>query len=219
MTMTKLEYRHTLAVRFFHWWNAVSIILLLLTGFYIHTPHGFPIFSSMDVARKIHFIFMYALIAGLIGRLYYAFISGDYKNFKPRLADFPNMFGLMKYYLFLSDELPDFGEKYNPGQKMMYAGFVPLIIIQIITGFILYWPTALNHWAAWFGGAMVVRIIHYAVAWIFVYCVAVHLYLDLSEGIASIAGMITGYRPADLHKQHQQKDPKTLPAGQDTARG
>ncbi|MGB9792036.1 MAG: Ni/Fe-hydrogenase, b-type cytochrome subunit [Thermacetogeniaceae bacterium] len=206
--MSKMVYRHTLAVRFFHWWNAISIIMLILTGFYIHTPYGFPIFPSMDVARKIHFIFMYAVIAGLVGRLYYAFISGDYKNFKPRLQDLPNMIKLMKYYLFLTDELPDWGEKYNPGQKMMYAGFVPLLIIQIITGFILYFPTALNHWAYAVGGMHIVRIIHYVVAWIFVYCVAAHIYLDFSEGIENIVGMITGYRPADFHERHAKKGKK-----------
>ncbi len=201
--MSRLEYRHTLAVRFFHWWNAVSIIMLILTGFYIHAPQGFPIFPSMDVARKIHFIFMYAVIAGLVGRLYYAFASGDYRNFRPRLKDIPNMVGLMKYYLFLSKELPDFGEKYNPGQKMMYSGFVPLLVIQIITGFILYFPTALNHWAAAVGGMHVVRAVHYIVAWIFVYCVLAHVYLDFSEGVANITGMITGYRPADFHARHR----------------
>ncbi len=215
--MKKMVYRHTLAVRFFHWWNCISIFMLLATGFYIHTPDGFwsYIFPSMDVARKLHFIFMYTVIAGLVGRLYYAFVTGDYKNFKPRFADIPNMFKLMKYYLFLSDELPDWGEKYNPGQKMMYAGFVPLLLIQIITGFILYMPTTLNSWAYWVGGANIVRIIHYAVAWIFVYCVAVHIYLDFSEGIANIKGMITGYRPADFHEKHRKKS--VSPAGRGKA--
>lgn len=202
--MTRKVLRHTLAVRFFHWWNAISIFMLILSGFYIHTPYGFPIFPSMDVARKIHFIFMYAVIAGLVGRLYYAFSTGDYKNFKPRGIDIWNMYRLTKYYLFLSDELPDFGEKYNPGQKMMYVGFVPLLIIQIITGFILYCPTALDHWAVWLGGAVVVRMVHYAVAWIFVYCVMAHLYLDFTEGFENIVGMITGYRSADFHARHSR---------------
>lgn len=213
--MRGLEYRHPGPVRFFHWWNAIAMILLGLSGFYIHTPHGFPVFPSMDVARKIHFICMYAVAAGVIGRLYYAFVSRDYKNFRLRTADFGNMIKLMKYYLFISDELPDFGEKYNPGQKMMYFGFVPLIIIQGITGFILYWPTTFNHWAAAVGGMHVIRIIHYIVAWVFVYCVAAHLYLDFSEGWPSIMGMITGYRPADIHGHEKKRraDAEGSPCG------
>lgn len=196
------------------------MILLALTGFYIHTPHGFPIFPSMDIARKIHFICMYAVAAGVIGRLYYAFVTRDSKNFRLRSADFGNMIGLMKYYLFISDELPDFGEKYNPGQKMMYLAFVPLVIIQGFTGFILYWPTTFNHWATVFGGMHVMRIVHYIVAWIFVYCIAAHLYLDFSEGLANIAGMITGYRPKDFHGHEKKREAGVLPAGTEkTAKG
>lgn len=218
--MKPLEYRHTFLVRFFHWWNGIAMILLALSGFYIHTPLKFAIFPSMDIARQIHFIFMYAVAAGVIGRIYYACASGDSKNFKLRFADFGNMIGLMKYYLFISDELPDFGEKYNPGQKSMYLTFVPLILIQGITGIILYWPTLFNHLGAFFGGAHVIRIVHYIVAWIFVYCIVVHLYLDFSEGWANIVGMITGHRPADFHHQHQKKRPGTIPAGAEkTAKG
>mgnify|MGYP000964658852 CR=1 FL=1 len=93
--MRGLEYRHTRAVRFFHWWNGIAMILLALSGFYIHAPQSFSVFPSMDIARKIHFIFMYAVAAGVIGRLYYAFVSKDSKNFRPRLADLGNMIGLM----------------------------------------------------------------------------------------------------------------------------
>ncbi len=70
--MAKMEYRHTRSVRLFHWWNAVSIFALIFSGFYIHNPYGFFrwMFADMDAARKVHFIFMYCLIAGLVGRLY-----------------------------------------------------------------------------------------------------------------------------------------------------
>jgi len=60
----------------------------------------------------------------------------------------------------------------------------------------------------------VIRIIHYIVAWIFVYCIAAHLYLDFSEGIANIVGMITGYRPADFHAKHRKKKTAVSAEGQ-----
>ncbi len=113
-----------------------------------------------------------------------------------------NMIKLMMYYLFISDEEPDFGEKYNPGQKGMYATFAPLVIIQIITGVILYWPSTFAGWAVLIGGDKWVREIHYIVAWIFVFCVAGHLYLDFTEGIANIYGMFTGLRPVKVHAVH-----------------
>jgi len=207
--LAKLEPRHTLAVRFFHWWNAVSIFMLIFSGFYIHNPDGFFrfFFLDMDWARKVHFVFMYCVIAGLIGRLYYAFATGDYKNFAMRKADMGNMIKLMKYYLFVSDEEPDFGEKYNPGQKGMYSAFAPLLVIQIFTGIILYWPSVFASWDVWIGGAKWIRIIHYIVAWIFVYCVAGHMYLDFTEGMANIYGMFSGLRPVKSHASHGQQAP------------
>ncbi len=202
--MAQMEQRHTLAGRFFHWWNAVAIFALIFSGFYIHNPYGFWkwMFPTFDSALRIHFIFMYCVIAGLIGRLYYAFATGDYKNFAPKKTDLPNLIKMIKYYSFISDEEPDWGEKYNPGQKGMYATFVPLLLIQIYTGLILYLPGSLSGWADWIGGVKWIRLVHYIVAWIFVYCVTAHIYLDFTEGIANIWGMFTGVRPVKVHHAH-----------------
>jgi Ni/Fe-hydrogenase 1 B-type cytochrome subunit len=201
-----MERRHPKAVRLFHWWNAISIFALIFSGFYIHNPYGFFrwMFGNMDAAREVHFIFAYCLVAGMIGRLYYAFVTGDYKNFAMGKKDPGNMIKLMMYYMFISDEEPDFGGKYNPGQKGMYASFVPLIIIQILTGMILYWPVTFAGWAIWIGGAKWIRLIHYIVCWIFVFFVAAHMYLDFSEGVPSIVAMFTGMRPVKAHHGHDE---------------
>lgn len=205
--MAQMEARHTLAVRFFHWWNAVSIFALIFSGFYIHNPDGFFrwMFVDMDAARKVHFVLMYAVAAGLIGRLYYAFATGDYKNFSPKKHDLANLVRMAKYYSFISDEEPEWGEKYNPGQKGMYAAFAPLLIIQILTGILLYWPGVFDNWAVWIGGLKWIRLIHYIVAWVFVYCVTAHVYLDFTEGIANIYGMLTGLRPVKSHAARAER--------------
>jgi Ni/Fe-hydrogenase 1 B-type cytochrome subunit len=199
-----MEYRHTLAVRFFHWWDAVSIFALIFSGFYIHNPYGFFrwMFLDMNWARTVHFIFMYCLIAGLVGRLYYAFATGDYKNFSMGPKDMANMIKLVLYYLFITNEEPDWGGKYNPGQKGMYAAFAPLVLIQIYTGMILMWPANFAWWGGWLGGIKWVREVHYIVAWIFVYCVLAHMYLDFSEGMPGIVAMFTGIRPVKEHHRH-----------------
>jgi Ni/Fe-hydrogenase 1 B-type cytochrome subunit len=200
-----MEDRHTLAVRFFHWWDAVSILALIFSGFYIHNPYGFFrwMFYDLDTARKVHFIFMYCIIAGLVGRLYYAFATDDWKNFAMGPKDMANMLKLMLYYLFITNEEPDWGGKYNPGQKGMYAAFAPLLLIQIYTGMIMMWPGTFSSWALWLGGIKWIREVHYIVAWVFVYCVAAHLYLDFSEGWDNILGMFTGKRPVKVHHRHK----------------
>ena len=184
----------------------MSIFALIFSGFYIHNPYGFFrwMFDDMDAARKVHFIFMYCVIAGLVGRLYYAFASGDYKNFAMGQKDMANMLKLMLYYLFITDEEPDWGGKYNPGQKGMYAAFAPLLLIQIIhrddhdAGQAPF-PVGRSGSAAssgsgrsttsWPGSSSI--------------CVAAHMYLDFTEGMRQHLGMFTGTRPVKVHHRHE----------------
>ena len=198
--MKKMENRHSIAIRLFHWSNMISITLLILTGFYIHAPNSFRwLFSNMDTPRMLHFAMAYVLLFGVIGRVYYAIVAKDAHNivFRPikDTLNFPSMF---KYYLFMADSHPYYG-KYNPGQKMMYTGWLFMALVQIITGFVLYAPNAFPALAGWMGGLLAVRIIHYVVNWLFVLSVVVHVYLDVSEGIPVLMSMFTGKIPAGAH--------------------
>ncbi len=195
---SKMIQRHPAAIRVFHWTNMISITLLTLTGFYIHSPLQFTLFSSMDTPRTIHFIFMWVLIFGTIARVWYAVYTKDYRNVLFRLSDIKDFGSLAKYYLFISNKHPDYG-KYNPGQKAMYTGVVLLILVQVITGFIMYYPTGLATWAFALGGPLVIRLIHYCVTWLFILLVMVHVYLDLAEGMPVLKSMFTGKIQEDFH--------------------
>lgn len=191
---------HSAVVRMLHWLNAVSVVVLTLTGFYIHWPLQFGIFSDMDTARKLHFIFMYIVSFSILWRVYYSWLSGDYKDIMFRAEDIRGFPALAKYYTFLSRKLPDFG-KYNPGQKMTYTGWAFLMVFQAISGFILYWPTALGGTAALLGGLMVVRMVHYLVTWIFVATVGLHVYLSFLGGVTVLKSIFTGQIPAGVNMQ------------------
>lgn len=202
----KMEDRHSIWIRLFHWTNMISITLLILTGFYIHAPESFRLFDNMDNARMLHFAMAYVLCFGVLGRVYYAIVAKDAHNivFNP-IKDTPNFPSMLKYYMFLADSHPDYG-KYNPGQKMMYTGWLVMALVQIITGFILYAPNTFMSWGGALGGLIAVRVIHYIVNWLFVLSVVVHVYLDLSEGLPILFSMFTGKLPADFHEQgHSNK--------------
>lgn len=191
---------HTATARFLHWINAAAVGMLTLTGFYVHWPRAFPVFSGMDSARKLHFIFMYLVFFGIIVRVYYSFVSGDYKDIMFHPSDIKGFPALTKYYLFLTKSLPDFG-KYNPGQKFLYTGWMVLLQIQAVTGFILYWPSKLAWLADPLGGLMVMRQVHYLLTWVFVITVTMHVYLAAIGGLAVIRSIFTGYMPAGAHLQ------------------
>jgi len=203
--MKEMELRHPIWIRVFHWMNMIAITLLILTGYYIHAPLDFPIFKNMDQARTLHFAMAYVLCVGVLGRVYYAIVTGDWKNilFNP-IPDIKNLPSMLKYYLFMSDSHPYYG-KYNPGQKMMYTGWLFMALIQIITGFILYKPYLFPSLGALLGGLVAVRVIHYIVTWLFALSVLVHVYLDVSEGIPVLMSMFTGKIPKDFH--HADTEP------------
>jgi len=202
----QMEVRHSIWIRLFHWINMIAITMLILTGFYIHAPQSFKLFSNMDVARTIHFIMAYVLCFGVVCRVYYAIVADDAKNlvFAP-VEDTKKLPSMLKYYLFLADDHPYYG-KYNPGQKGMYTGLLFMCIIMVITGFILYKPMTFGFMSGWLGGYIAVRIIHYATTWVFVLCIMAHLYLDIAEGIPVLKSMFTGTIPADFHHGYHEEE-------------
>jgi len=187
-------YLHTLPARILHWVNAASIGLLITTGLYIRSPHYFPLFANMDIARKAHFIAMYVIIYGILIRIYYSYVSKDYQELLFRLRDLRSIPDLTKYYLFLKKSTPDYG-KYNPGQKLLYNFWAVLVLFQAITGFALYWPDVLAWFSRIWGGPVVLRQAHFLVTWVFIVTVALHCYLSFLGGWVVVKSMITGYFP------------------------
>jgi len=206
----KMEVRHSIWIRFFHWTNMIAITLLILTGFYINSPHTFKLFSNMDTSRMIHFVMAYLLCFGVLGRVYYAIVAKDAKNIVFNVkTDTPKFPSMIKYYLFMADTHPYYG-KYNPGQKMMYTGWLFMALIQIITGFILYMPNTFMALGGLLGGLIAVRMIHLVTTWLFVLSILAHIYLDISEGIPVLKSMFTGKLPADFdHGTHEEEEVKT----------
>lgn len=206
--MKKMENRHSGWIRFFHWTNMIAICTLILSGFYIHAPQSWGwLFDNMDNARMLHFAMAYLLCFGAFGRVYYAIAADDAKNVwfdvKTDPGKFPSM---IKYYTFLADDHPFYG-KYNPGQKMMYSTFLFMVIIQVVTGFILYKPQVLflSQMGDYLGGEIALRMVHYIITWIFCLFILAHVYLDMSEGMPVLKSMFTGKIPADFHHGYHEE--------------
>jgi len=172
-------YKHTIVTRIMHGLHLISMIMLILTGFYIYAPAVFRIFPSMDVARYVHFIFMYIIGWTMVYKTYYSIVTGEIKELIFRWRDLLEMPALIKYYLygiFVGAPKKDYG-KYNPGQRLVYSMWPILLLAQGITGIAMYFTT---RWASFnniFGGLQNIKFIHFIICWLFVITVAAHLYL------------------------------------------
>ncbi|MCL4385672.1 MAG: cytochrome b/b6 domain-containing protein [Actinobacteria bacterium] len=172
-------FKHTIVTRIMHGLHLISMIMLILTGFYIYAPATFRIFPDMDVARYIHFIFMYIIGWAMIYKTYYTIVTGEIKELIFRWRDLLELPALIKYYLygiFVGAPKKDYG-KYNPGQRLIYSMWPVLLLAQGITGIAMYFT---QRWSAFnniFGGLQNIKFIHFIICWIFAITVVAHFYL------------------------------------------
>jgi len=172
--------------KFLHFMHVFSMIMLAITGLLIR----FPQFNRTPM-RWAHYIFMWIVIGNLIWRLWYAFSSRqrDYREFAITKRDITTAPKVILYYIFVKQSKPHLG-KYNVMQKGTYILFVPLLILQAITGLMLWrmqLPIAdvsLYDLAAGLVGAsgiFWIRTSHYIINWLFIILTTIHVYLSVTE--------------------------------------
>ncbi|MFB6467288.1 Ni/Fe-hydrogenase, b-type cytochrome subunit [Cytobacillus sp. Hz8] len=204
-----------LPIRIFHWVNAISIVILIITGIYIGNPFvGSPIpeeayYSNlMGLVRYIHFFTAFVFTANLIYRLYWAFKGNQYAKTNPLKASFWNgVWQTLKYYLFLPNK-KQHTVGHNKLAELSYLIFIGIgSIIMVFTGYYLFFEPQFesklggffSHFGVIFGGdSFTIRSVHHLVAWGFVIFVVVHLYMVFREDWLSRNGttssIITGYK-------------------------
>lgn len=198
--------------RILHWMIVLAVAVLTLTGFYIHWPFiegGAP--GGVDVMawmRFAHFVAAYALILGVVVRIYLNFASrfdADWRDFGPwqNLRNAPDMVG---YYLFLKPSHKEY-RRYNPLQALTYLFWLFLVLFLALTGFALYRgkifgifsaPSAFGWVNTLLGGESYTRIWHYLAMWVFLIGVAVHVYMAAMTAWTNrdhtFRAIITGYK-------------------------
>ena len=168
--------------------TVVSVLFLIVTGFYIHYPFidngwGF----LMALMRGIHFFAAGILILSTALRIILMFVgkNRDWSSFLPSFRDIALLPRVIAHYLHLGD-MPEITKKYNPLQMIAYSVIFLLAIFQIILGFALMYPegwlAGLNY--GLFGSEVNTRIAHYIINWVFVLFLIVHTYLAIRDSFA-----------------------------------
>jgi len=205
-----MKYEWNLAFRIDHWVRFLAVAILIITGFYIHSPYMAGGMGSSVVTwmRFFHILSAYALVLGLVVRVYLAFNSkfqSDWKDF----GIFKNLAGapeVIAYYLFLKSTHKDYG-RYNPLQALAYLVMGVMIVFISLTGAALYKGNVFGVFNAaetfrWvtnmLGGESFVRIWHFLSMWVFIIFMLVHVYLSLlitaTNKDQSFTSIFTGYK-------------------------
>jgi Ni/Fe-hydrogenase 1 B-type cytochrome subunit len=193
-----------------HWTRVVSIAVLVFTGFYIHWPFmaGGPESFIMKWMRFLQFVTAYALMLGLVVRIYMAFKStfdADWKDFSltENIRNIPDILG---YYLFLKGSHKPY-RRYTPLQALAYLGVGVLIVVMALTGGAIYRgslfgfipsPGSFQWVNSLLGGEPNTRLVHLAITWFFLIFVLIHVYMsfmmDWVNKDRTLTSIFTGYK-------------------------
>lgn len=208
-----------LPIRIFHWLNALSITVLVVTGFLIANPPA--ILSSAEatnlhtlgIIRTIHFIAAYIFFFVMILRIYWAFVGNrfaSWRAFSPfSKKNWMNFMHVVKVDVALQNDKKENVKNISIGHNyvaaLSYIIMFLLALIMVFTGFGLYadmsawWLPKLFDWVpSLFGGDILTRQIHHVAMWTFILFAMVHVYLvfyhDWLEGRGEVSSMFGGYK-------------------------
>jgi len=189
---------HPLALRVMHWVNALAMILMIGSGWeiyndevifgWLHFPHDITIGGGPEGALQWHFAAMWLLMVNGLCYLAYGFATGRFRKLLPIsprqvIADLRDA---LRFRL-AHDDITH----YNAVQKLLYAGVIAIIIVQVLSGFAVWKPIQLSELAALFGSFQGARLVHFIGMVLIVGFLAVHVALALLVP-KTIGAMITG---------------------------
>ena len=210
-------YVYEAPVRVWHWVNALAIVVLCVTGYFIGSPlPTMPGEASdhfvMGYIRFAHFSAAYVFAIGLLGRIYWAFVGNKHARelFSVPLSDpayWREIVAMLRWYAFVGDR-PGPYVGHNPLARFaMFFVFVFTSVFMVFTGFAMYgegkqmgsWAERLFGWViGLMGQSQDVHTWHHLGMWVIVTFVIAHIYAAIREDIMGrqsiVSTMISGER-------------------------
>ena len=202
-------------IRAMHWAAALSIVVLVVTGFYIGRPYFMTSGEAsahflMGWMRFLHFAAAAVFVATAIIRGYWLFVGNKFERWRALFpvtrTDWVNLFKQIKFYLMIRPQDAPRYLGHNPLQQFSYTAIYGIALVQVVTGFAMYgqsrpggfWYTLFGWIVPLFGGIQIVHFVHHIMTWAFLIFIPIHIYLalraDLLEHTGTISSIISGGR-------------------------
>jgi len=190
---------HPLPLRIMHWINAVSMVLMVMSGWkiyndevifgFLHFPDEITLGIWAQHALQWHFFVMWILVLNGLGYLSYGIFTGRFRRMllPIRMGELiREMISALTFRLKHTDLT-----HYNAVQKLLYVGVILIIILQVVTGIAIWKPVQFSGLVSLFGGFQGARLIHFIGMTAIVLFVLVHVALALLVP-KTILAMLTG---------------------------
>ncbi len=212
--MKRLEKKHLLAIRWFHWLNFPLLLAMIWSGLLIYWAnavygvrifdrelfHFFPkwFFEGLGIPSRLaegmalHFFFMWFFTINGVLYVSYTIISGEWRALLPVPGSFKRALQVTLYDLHLTKTLPPQG-KYNDAQRIAYTSVILMGAGSLVTGLAIYKPTSFA-WLTWaLGGYEWARWEHFWLTILYVAFFVVHVAQVVKAGWNNFRSMVTGY--------------------------
>ncbi len=196
--------------RTWHWIQTIAIVVLLASGFHIHSPIRLS-FPDLHTVVWIHNVFGFILIANAALGLFYFVTTGAIRQYVPeRKGMVTRTAAQIRYYtvgIFRGEPHPTQKtpeRRLNPLQQLTYLALLNVLLpLQIGTGLLIWgasrWPQA----AGAVGGLPMLGAVHTLGSYLFLSFLIAHLYL-ITTGhtpLSNLEGMATGYEALEESDQ------------------
>jgi len=189
--------------RFWHWTQALLILLMLITGFEVHGSYAL---LSVERAMNWHTMAAWTLIGLWILAIFWHFTTGEWRQYIPstdKLVAIAHYYSVDIFKHRPHPFKPSRKHKHNPLQRLAYLLFNVLLTPMIWISGLLYlfyssWPDWGLGWMTLGPVAMVHTLAAYLIALFFV----VHVYL-ISTGhtlLTHIKAMLSGWEEVEKEK-------------------
>jgi thiosulfate reductase cytochrome b subunit len=202
--MKRLEKKHPLAIRWFHWLNFPLLAVMIWSGTLIYWAHDAYIKIPAAVAERLHIGFRLAegmawhftfawffALNGLAYVLYTAF-SGEWRYLVPNRRSWREAIHVVLHDLHLRKDPPP-RRKFNGAQQFAYSSIILAGFGSLVTGLAIYKPTQFAWLTTLLGGYPRARLWHFLLTMGYLAFFALHISLVIKTGWNNFRSMITGY--------------------------
>lgn len=201
---------HPVLERIWHWFQALCIVMLIITGIILHWPEWFP--TWFDWAVTWHNWFGWGAVIAWIFWLIYNLATGRIWHYIPRKGEIPGgMITQAKFYgygIFKHEPhpyAPTEDNKFNPLQKIAYLKFqLFLFPLLLVSGLLYMYPMSFAGIIDAIGGTTVLAVIHYILGGLFAAFLVAHMYLATTGETVSenFKAIVFGYGIKSDHHGH-----------------
>jgi thiosulfate reductase cytochrome b subunit len=178
---------HPLAIRIMHWTNAVAMIVMIMSGWaiyndevifgWLHFPNSITIGNGPEGALQWHFLAMWILVANGIAYISYGLSTGRFRRMLLPIG-LAEIIAEIRSALALKLAHGDL-TRYNAVQRLLYIGVIFVIIMQVLSGLVIWKPVQFSELAYLFFSFQGARLVHFLCMVAIVGFLVVHVSLAL----------------------------------------